>query len=416
MRYVPGMWRLWMIFACLATPAWGRDGSVTVDKARARLERQSGRHEDRRSETEEKFQAVCQLRSVDPEDPKTARRIERAESALITARAREIGCTSRLDAWEAPERTVDVLYATNRISTETEEGDWIYANRDGDGLSYGIATVTIPARHPAGALDKELQITALRPLDEDAFRAAVQSALIDAGDGAELLAYVHGYNNSFPYSARRLAQIAADLDRPVVPILFSWPSSGGTWFAGVKYTFDENSAARSSAPFSLVLGDLLATTDAPITLMAHSMGSRVVADALIDLERRRELVRPMADLVLAAPDIDVSVFAHRYLETTLAAAHRLTVYCAADDRALFLSRSVHGGYDRLGSCSDAATELLDRPEVEVVDASKLWVNLVDHDKVASSPRLLADLRQLVDGVPAGSRGLMAEKDRYVLPP
>src|SRR5207244_3968849 len=109
-----------------------------------------------------------------------------------------------------------------------------------------------------------------------------------------------------------------------------------------------------------------------------------------------------AEIVLAAPDIDVSVFARRYLETTLQSAGRLTVYCAADDRALTLSRSVHGGYDRLGSCSDAATGLLDREHVEIVDASKLWVSLLDHDKVSSSPRLLADLRQLVDGVPAAS--------------
>jgi esterase/lipase superfamily enzyme len=202
----------------------------------------------------------------------------------------------------------------------------------------------------------------------------------------------------------------------VVAVLFSWPSSGGTWFAGLKYTFDENAAARSSAPFAELLADLLGSTEAPVTVMAHSMGSRVVADALIDLERRDELSRPLADLVLAAPDIDVSVFARRYLDTTLKSAGRLTVYCANDDRALSASRSVHGGYDRLGSCREAATVLLDHERVEIVDASKLWVSLLDHDKVASSPRLLADLQLLVDGVPASERALVAERDRYVLPP
>lgn len=408
------MWRWLLAMTWLSTPARADD----VDKARIRLERQTSRYEERRTATEERLASVCRMQSVDPEDPRTLRSVDKAESALITARAREIGCSSRLDAWERPEGSVEVLYATNRAQGETEDGEWIYTPHDADRIEYGRATVTIPARHPAGALDRGLQVTAVVPLTEAEFTLAVRTSLAAAGPDAELLAYVHGFNNSFVYSARRIAQMTYDLDRPIVPVLFSWPSSGGTWFSGVKYTFDENAAARSSAPFADVLGGLLATTEAPVTVVAHSMGSRVVAEAVGDLVRSDRLARPLADVVFAAPDIDVSVFARRYLDTTLVAARRLTVYCAADDRALTLSRSVHGGYDRLGSCSNAATDLLSREEIEIVDASKLWVTFVDHDKVSSSPRLLADLRQLVDGVPAGSptRGLVTEADRFVLPP
>jgi hypothetical protein len=55
----------------------------------------------------------------------------------------------------------------------------------------------------------------------------------------------------------------------------------------------------------------------------------------------------------------------------------------------------------------------------VVDASQLYVDLVNHDKLADSPRLLSDLRAVLDDRPAEDphRGLVEDEvGRWVLPP
>ncbi|MCA9492317.1 MAG: alpha/beta hydrolase, partial [Myxococcales bacterium] len=190
-------------------------------------------------------------------------------------------------------------------------------------------------------------------------------------------------------------------------------------FALFKYTYDENAAARSSTALADTLDELLAATQgAPVHLVAHSMGSRVLSDAVLDLQYQRRQERRFDEIVLAAPDVDAAVFERRYLRPLSEASHRISVYCAEDDRALQLSRSVHGGYDRLGSCRDQAIGWLDDAGVEVIDASRLYVDALEHDKLADSPRLLGDLGLLLDGVPAGApaRGLEQREHLYVLPP
>ncbi len=201
-----------------------------------------------------------------------------------------------------------------------------------------------------------------------------------------------------------------------MPVLFSWPSQGETWFSAGKYTFDENAAARSAMPFAMFLGSLLAEHDQSIDLLAHSMGSRVVSDGLIDLHHSGGLSRSLDQLVLAAPDVDATVVAQRYHHTALAAAERVTVYCADDDRALKLSRKVHGGYDRLGSCRTESVVGLQHPRFDVIDASQLYVNLIDHDKVTSSPRLLDDLAAVLQHASVDERDLQPDGPRHRLPP
>ncbi len=390
--------------------------AADADKRRERLERRAEKRAEETAAAEARWVSACQMADGAPEDPRAVRCRARAETSLVNLRARWIGVKKQLDALGSPEAEVRVLFATNREGWR-RHGEW-YRARDADRVEYGVATVRIPQDHPAGELERGLEVLRVDVLTEDTFRAELGRALENVGPDGRVLAYVHGYNNSFEYATRRAAQVAHDLDAGVVPVLFSWPSQGGTWFASVKYTYDENAAARSSLPLADALHDVLVATEAPVTLMAHSMGSRVVSDALVDLELEGRLVRPLDQLVFAAPDVDASVFARRYLSLAMDASARITVYCASDDRALKLSRGVHGGYDRLGSCREDSLALLRGQGVEVVDASRLYVNLLDHDKVASSPRLIADLRRVLDGVPAShpSRGLVDRETRFELPP
>ena len=386
------------LVSMLALPAVAGDDSL-----RERLERKADRRSGRAEVAQDRWVSACEL--VDDADPRTSRLADRAQKSLVGARYRHVCVARVLDAWDRPEGEIRVFYATNRA--RAEGGVTAYRSGDSDRIEYGVAMVRVPPGRAVGAIDR-VDIRAIEPLSEESFLASVRDALDAAGPYAQLVTYVHGYNNSFDYAARRTAQIADDVGTPVVPVMYAWPSNGGTWFAGAKYTWDENEAARSSSMLSDVLGGMLSgTAGAPMTLVAHSMGSRLEIDG-----------RPLREIVLAAPDLDAAVFERRYLDVSLQAASRLTVYCATDDRALKFSRSVHGGYDRLGSCHPETMQALGRERLEIVDASNLYADIVDHDKVADSPQLLADLGAVLRGVPAADpgRGLVAEGDHWELPP
>eukprot|EP00850_Spirogloea_muscicola_P019031 SM000182S03921 [mRNA] locus=s182:27097:29261:+ [translate_table: standard] len=86
-----------------------------------------------------------------------------------------------------------------------------------------------------------------------------------------------------------------------------------------------------------------------VHVLAHSMGSRVAIYALLRLIHRMELesAASIGRLVLAAPDFDMGEF--MTIAPDLAqSVERITLYCNSEDQALHLSRSLHGGYPRLG--------------------------------------------------------------------
>lgn len=395
----------------LGTLALAAPGPSADERDREHLERRVERRSERVAHARDTLSAL----SAAEADDHAARRREHWEGRLVARSARETWLSRQLAAWNRPGDQVRVFYATNRARGDGDR----YRPVDGDRVEYGVAVVEIPDRHPVGALEDELRVVSIEPLTPDTFQIKLFEAVSRAGPRAEVLAYVHGYNNSFEYAARRSAQVAFDLEHPVIPVLYSWPSHGGTSFSALKYTFDENEAARSSAALADVLDELLdATGNAPVNVLAHSMGSRVVSEALLDLRFADRQGRAFDHLVFAAPDIDAGVFERRYLRAVLEGTDAVTVYCAEDDRALQLSRSVHGGYDRLGSCRDRTLGWLAESGVEVVDASRLYVDLVNHDKLADSPRLLADLRLVLGDTPADDprRGLVREGETWVLPP
>jgi esterase/lipase superfamily enzyme len=403
------LWWLWLASWCAAAEV--TDDERSREHLERRVERRTARVDARRA-------TLLALQDEDrQDDPQTVRRVERARDHLVSVAAKHTWLSRQLAAWNRPGTTVQVFYATNRARGEA---DGRYRPTDGDRVEYGVVVVEIPDRHPEGALEDELRILDIQPLTPDSFYIKLYDAVAQAGPRAEVLTYVHGYNNSFDYAARRTAQVAFDLERPLVPVLFSWPSHGGTSFSALKYTFDENEAARSSASLADLLDELLdATGRTPVNVIAHSMGSRVISEAMLDLRYADRQGRTFDHLVFAAPDIDAGVFERRYLRAVLEGTSEVTVYCAEDDRALQLSRSVHGGYDRLGSCRDRTVEWLGQSGVDVVDASQLYVDLVNHDKLADSPRLLSDLRAVLDDRPAEDphRGLVEDEvGRWVLPP
>src|SRR5262249_22668531 len=124
------------------------------------------------------------------------------------------------------------------------------------------------------------------------------------GRKRHVLLFVHGYKNSFDDSIISTARIAADLQIPVVPIAYSWVSSGT--YSG--YWHDEDNVAGSSVGFQAFLRDLGNDSTLDVILVCHSMGARIVATALSELGRNNVPMPAIHHVVFAAADIPSSSF------------------------------------------------------------------------------------------------------------
>ncbi|MCA9490863.1 MAG: alpha/beta hydrolase, partial [Myxococcales bacterium] len=229
-------WTIALLLALVGRAHGSEPSTGDDDGKKHRLERRAERRVDRTQLAEQRWREAVDAISV--AEPRTLKQADRAEQGLINNRARASELSRRLDAWDAPPAEVRLLYATNRKRGGKAGERVAYRARDADRVEYGVVTIEIPEQHPVGNLDRRLRIVEVEPLTTEQFSIALFQQLQDAGPRAEVLTWIHGYNNSFDYAARRLGQVSHDLDRPVVPVLFAWPSHGETWFALFKYTYD----------------------------------------------------------------------------------------------------------------------------------------------------------------------------------
>ena len=174
-----------------------------------------------------------------------------------------------------------------------------------------------------------------------------QAALTtDARTAGRVVLFIHGYNNDFGIAARRASavQAAGDDDAPVV--LFSWPSQNVT----LDYAWDENNAAWTQPDLDALLLSLTEMTD-HVTIVAHSMGSRLALAALLRVQERDPAMAGRIDrVILAAPDIDRDILRRYARDDLLAHGRKVTLYVSRRDRALQTSWNIHG-YARAGDPS-----------------------------------------------------------------
>ena len=162
--------------------------------------------------------------------------------------------------------------------------------------------------------------------------------------------------------------------------------------------------ARDSAEFSAdgfreFLETVLAETKAKrINIIAHSMGSVVLNDALkgIDPETLRKL--SIGEIVLASPDLDPDVFQRTYRRLQKRGSTS-TVYAASRDWALWLSSGLRD-LPRLGYIpSSGPTTLVAGSDLIDISAVNSDVFGMNHDLYANSPAIIGDLRRLLkDGL------------------
>lgn len=197
--------------------------------------------------------------------------------------------------------------------------------------------------------DKQLVVPLAFQAEADWWAGLRDAANLRKG---RVLLYVHGYRETLQTTARDTVQIGtmSNFDGPIVH--YSWPSQGNL----LSYAVDETNMYWDERNFRNFLTKLARTEWVKeIVIVSHSLGARLVIPAVEYVDRTSTNVDSsnISNIILASPDVDREDFERDIAEEVLAARRvnndrRVTVYASLSDRALAVSRAVHG-YPRLGS-------------------------------------------------------------------
>jgi esterase/lipase superfamily enzyme len=321
------------------------------------------------------------------------------------------GCATRTKnvlrppAVAASEATrIDLLVATTR--KPSKDPDLLYSGERGTSISLDSVTVSMPpdrnrkigeiqrpSRHPPNA-DREFAVVG-------ADKVATERQLFDwfrknRNAKRQALIFVHGYNNSYADAVFRFAQISHDAGSDAAPILFAWPSSARVF----GYLYDKESANFSRRALEdLILQASMSPDVDDVTILAHSMGTWLAAEALRGVAMRKNSIpAKVKNVVLASPDIDIDVFRRQFVEMG-PNKPRFTIFTSTRDRALEFSRLLSGGITRVGGTDlTPYTGVLEELGVTVIDTSAIASgDPLGHNAYADSPEIVRLLAQRLGG-------------------
>ncbi len=288
-------------------------------------------------------------------------------------------------------RPISVFVVSTR---KGESGAASEAGNDGETRD-SLQIIGAPPEHRIGQLERPsigapdpMQHFALqqrRPLDESAFQAELASHLSGRiGSNRDVLLYVHGFNTGYDESRFRLAQIILDGRFGGVPVLFTWPSTNNLLDYGAA---KENATISRDALAKLIRQQTETPDVGRVHILAHSMGAWLTMEALRQdaIAGSPALNEKLGDVMLAAPDIDLSVFKQQLAR--LDPSH-FFILVAANDRALSLSRTLAGDRPRLGALNpNNATDrtVLEALGVRVYDLTKEADIFIGHGAYADAP-------------------------------
>ena len=312
---------------------------------------------------------------------------------------------------------VEVLYGTSRRRSPSPgtATSTFYGSGRGS-LQFGSARVSIPRDHRPGMLEspvwyrlefradpeRHVVLMSVTPMAPTEWRSRFRQ-LLGYSERGEALVFVHGYNVTFTDAARRTAQLAYDLRLDGVPVMYSWPSRGS--LAG--YTADEATAEWAVPHFQQFLREVSALTgNGRVHVIAHSMGNRIVANALRTMGPGP---RPLLNqVILTAPDIDAQVFEEQIVPAIRGSAARISLYASSNDRALQASQEVHA-FRRAGQ---SGPDIVVLEGLETIDASGIDTDLLGHAYFAGNKQMIDDLFMLVrHDLPASERNLRPRQKR-----
>ncbi|WP_138481703.1 alpha/beta hydrolase [Dyadobacter bucti] len=289
------------------------------------------------------------------------------------------------------------------------------------GYELGRCWVSIPKSHKYGGLEKPfsvfgLQLEAESDQDHIVFKGLEKFTYeyfcdylkSHGGISKSALVYIHGYNTSFDDAAKRTAQMVYDLNFGGIGMFYSWPSQEKT----VAYPVDSANIPWTEIHLTNFLqhfSNIEAIEN--LYIIAHSMGTRLVENALTARKQRGNPKQVIRELILAAPDIDERIFKEKIAPILPGVAERTTVYRSGDDVALLASHKFNG-FARLG---DVRNGINTYKQIDMIDATGFKTDFLGHSDYASSPELLYDINGVLAGKPISERPRLLKEEHDPVP-
>ena len=285
------------------------------------------------------------------------------------------------------------LFVARTNRSECRDGAWVLSRERGDGPAFDLARRG--EKRWAFAFD-----------DQNKWLATLKAQAASHSGPPRVLLYIHGFNNTPDEALDRARRIALDADfkGPVVALV--WPSQQGVF----KFAADETNNEWTQA-YAVEVLRKLAGAGLELVLVSHSMGNRITADALLQLnERDPGLARRVRTVVLASPDLDAGTFDRDVARIFAGPERTVTIYASSRDTALATSSRLHG-YRRVGDLGCKFARLGRRPgktescypriegagEVRVIDTSAVSDSPFGHSDFIASPAASADLCRVING-------------------
>ncbi|WP_371833376.1 alpha/beta hydrolase [Ferirhizobium litorale] len=334
------------------------------------------------------------------------------------------GCANRvqnvlepLAAAPADTNRIPMLVATTR--KPSEDPGKLFTGDRGTAISLNSVTVSIPpdrnrkigevqwpSRLPP---NPEKEFAVLEVTKTESERQALEWFRKHRNPKRQVLIFVHGFNNTYADAVFRLAQIVHDSGTDAAPILFTWPSRGRAF----DYLYDKESTNYSRRALEdLILQAAKSPDVQDVTILAHSMGGWLAAEALRGVAMREKAIpAKVKNVILASPDIDIDVFRRQFVEMGPKRPH-FAIVTSTRDKALGASRWLSGGVDRVGG-SDLRpyVPVLEELGVTVIDTSDIKTrDKLGHNTFADSPEIVHLLgRRLAGQSISGGEATFADR-------
>jgi len=260
-------------------------------------------------------------------------------------------------------------------------------SKAGFGEYYGDDHGNLSAGHCKVGFEKDDRTGEVLRVDRDSIESVIPAT---APDG--FVIYVHGYGEPFDKNCRRAALLLHRLGLDGRLLLFSWPSS-----TYLTYAQDADDLQASHDKLNELISLVAASVGREnVILMAHSMGSRGVVDAL---KLRDDGPPRFKRIVLVAPDIRRDVFVEN-VHMLQERVSDITVYMSDNDRAMWVS-TVANASGRLGAASEFP---IDVQHISVVDITPTGTaGVTGHLYHILNPAVIEDLQVLLGVKPPNAQ-------------
>ena len=299
---------------------------------------------------------------------------------------------------------VDMLVATTR-KPAADPGE-LYSGERGTAISLNNLTVSIPPdeKRKVGEVqwpkrvppDPEKEFAVLKDQKVTSEQQALNWFRKNRNAKRQVIIFVHGFNNTYADAVFRFAQITHDAGTDAAPILFTWPSRASV----LGYLYDKESTNYSRRALEDLIIQAARSPDVgDITILAHSMGTWLTAEALRGIAMREKTIpAKVRNVVLASPDIDVDVFRRQLIEMG-PKRPQFTIFASTRDRALEVSRWISGGVNRVGGFDTTPyTGVLKQLGITVIDTSTVRSkDALGHNAFADSPEIIGLLGKRLAG-------------------